>query len=70
MRNVSDIRPWFREDLRLVLLAIYFAMKAAGWRMNADQWRGAVDALTALGKAWGVEPKSFMSEADVRQVGG
>ncbi|NUQ86297.1 MAG: hypothetical protein HUU11_16450 [Anaerolineales bacterium] len=70
MRDVSNIRPWFAEDLRLILMAIYFAMKVAGWRMNAEQWRGVVDALTALGKAWGVKPESFLSEADARRVGG
>lgn len=70
MKDVSSIRPWFREDLRYVLMAIHFAMRVAGWRMNEDKWRGAVDALAALGKAWGVDPAEFMSEADARRVGG
>lgn len=70
MKDVADIRPWFREDLRYVLMAIYFAMKVAGWRRNEHEWRGAMDALTALGKAWGVKPEAFLSEADARRVGG
>lgn len=67
MKNdVGDIKPWFREDLRRIMVAIYFAMKLAGWRMDASRWRGVVHFLAAFAMAVGVSPAEFMSEADVR----
>ena len=69
MSNVSDVRPWFKSDLKYVLMAVYFAMKFAGWRMEASKWIGVVHALAALAKAFGVDAASFMTEADVRLIG-
>ena len=30
MSNVSDIKPWFREDLARMLMSVYFASTPSG----------------------------------------
>lgn len=66
MANVSDIKPWFREDLARALMSIYFA-SCGGGRRDADQYRvGFAAALSSVALAVGVNPESFLSPEDIQ----
>lgn len=83
MKNdVSDIKPWFREDLARTLMSIYFASKASPTPNPSPIGRaqigegsyqvGFAAALSAVALAVGVNPESFLAPEDVqllRKVG-
>jgi len=79
MSNVSDIKPWFREDLARMLMSVYFASKskpspsfdyaakgAAPLRMEEDGYSKGFAAALAL--AVGLNPESFLSPEDIQRL--
>jgi len=71
MSNVSDIKPWFREDIARTLGSIYFAGKvgqAQGLPVQGDYAVGFAAALSAVALAVGVNPESFLSPEDVQKL--
>lgn len=68
-KDVSDIKPWFREDLARTLMSIYFAGKAN--QRREDLYRaGFAAALSNVALAVGVNPESFLSPEDVQLMRG
>jgi hypothetical protein len=73
MGNVSDIKPWFREDLARTLGSIYFASvsargQAQGLPVQGDYMVGFAAALSAVALAVGVNPESFLAPEDVQKL--
>ena len=73
MGNVSDIKPWFREDLARTLMSVYFASKTAvsGQRSvvsGGEYEAGFAAALASVALAVGVNPESFLSPEDVQRL--
>jgi len=82
MSNVSDIKPWFREDLARMLMSVYFASKskpspsfdyaakgAAPLRMEEDGYsKGFAAALASVALAVGLNPESFLSPEDIQRL--
>ena len=67
--NVSDIKPWFREDLARTLMSIYFASAANGSQRTDSKYRvGFAAALASVALAVGVNPESFLSPEDVQAL--
>lgn len=69
MPNVSDIKPWFREDIARTLMSIYFASAASGSYRSEDNdhYRvGFATALSSVALAVGVNPESFLAPEDVQ----
>lgn len=65
MSNVSDIKPWFREDIARMLMSIYFAASAA--KRNDERFKaGFAAALSSVSLAVGVNPESFLSPDDIQ----
>lgn len=60
--NVSDIKPWFRDDIARTLASIYFANTSG----QADYRKGFAAALSSVALAVGVNPASFLSPEDVQ----
>lgn len=65
--NVSDIKPWFREDLARTLMSIYFAGKA-NQRREENYQAGFAAALSSVALAVGVNPESFISPEDIKLI--
>lgn len=63
--NVSDIKPWFREDIARTLMSIYFASKS-GSKSREDYRIGFSAALSSVALAVGVNPESFLSPEDIQ----
>lgn len=70
MNNVSDIKPWFRDDLARTLMSIYFASKSGQRSAVSDQDYevGFAAALASVALAVGVNPESFLSPEDVQRL--
>ena len=71
MGNVSDIKPWFREDLARTLMSVYFASKAKDScqrSAGSDYEAGFAAALASVALAVGVNPESFLSPEDVQRL--
>ncbi len=80
--NVSDIKPWFRDDLARTLMSIYFASKSAapsGAKRHLPQMEehnleeagyrnGFAAALASVALAVGVNPESFLSPEDLQAL--
>ncbi len=71
--NVSDIKPWFQEDIARTLMSIYFASKsgrgqAQGLPIQPDYEAGFAAALASVALAVGVNPESFLSPEDVQAL--
>lgn len=73
MPNVSDIKPWFREDIARTLMSIYFASVASGSAKSEsdEQFRvGFATALSSVALAVGVNPETFLAPEDVKLIKG
>lgn len=82
MPNVSDIKPWFREDLARTLMSIYFASKCGTpprpspndkeQERNLEREQayetGFAAALSSVALAVGVNPESFLAPEDVQRL--
>ena len=67
MTNVSDIKPWFRDDIARTLASIYFA-SVQGQSNNTEYRAGFASALASVALAVGVNPESFLSPDDVQRL--
>lgn len=69
-RNVSDIKPWFQDDIARTLMSIYFASKSGQRSAISDQdyEAGFAAALASVALAVGVNPESFLSPEDVQAL--
>lgn len=68
MSNVSNIKPWFREDIARILMSIYFAAASANQRACNDHRYsvGFAAALSSVALAVGVNPEAFLSPEDIQ----
>lgn len=68
--NVSDIKPWFREDIARTLMSIYFASAANSARTaeNEHYRVGFAAALSSVALAVGVNPESFLAPEDIQRL--
>lgn len=69
--NISDIKPWFREDLARTLMSIYFASASNGAQRtgDTDHYRvGFAAALSSVALAVGVNPESFLAPDDIQRL--
>jgi len=64
---MSDLKPWFREDLARVLMSIYFTSVTArsGSSRTAEFRSGFAAALSSVAINIGVNPDSFLAPEDV-----
>ena len=67
MINISDLKPWFRDDLERLLTSIYFTSKAAtGYQTGSQEYHtGFVAALSSIALMVGVSPDVFLAESDL-----
>lgn len=70
MSNVSDLKPWFRDDLERLLKSIYFTSAAAGRSESNDieYQTGFASALSSIALMVGVDPKSFLTHSNVQNI--
>jgi len=69
MSNVSDIKPWFREDIARTLASIYFANKSGQkFAMQSDYATGFASALSSVALAVGINPETFLSPEDIQKL--
>lgn len=79
MSNVSDIKPWFREDLARMLMSVYFASTPSGASRHLPQIqeqnleeegyrKGFAAALASVALAVGVNPESFLAPEDIQRL--
>ena len=72
MSNVSDIKPWFREDLARMLMSVYFASKSsltpAPLPEGEGYSKGFAAALASVALAVGVNPESFLAPEDIQRL--
>lgn len=69
--NVSDIKPWFREDLARTLMSIYFASatnRLPKSNENEEYRVGFAAALSSVALAVGVNPESFLAPEDIQRL--
>lgn len=67
MSNVSDLKPWFREDIARVLMSIYFASVSshADNSENAEYRSGFASALSSVALVVGINPESILAPDDI-----
>lgn len=71
MSNVSDIKPWFREDIARTLMSIYFASASNGTQRTSENeiYRaGFAAALSSVALAVGVNPETFLAPEDIQRL--
>jgi hypothetical protein len=71
MSNVSNIKPWFREDIARVLMSIYFTSISSGANSEgaSEHYRtGFASALSSVAIMVGVNPESFLDPKDIRLI--
>lgn len=70
MSNVSDLKPWFRDDIERLLISIYFTSAAAGRSQSNDieYQTGFASALSSIALMVGVDPKSFLTHANIQEI--
>lgn len=69
MSNVSDIKPWFRDDIARTLMSIYFASAAGNQRTSDAEFRaGFAAALSSVALAVGVNPETFITPEDIQRL--
>jgi hypothetical protein len=71
MSNVSDIKPWFREDIARTIMSIYFAsVSSNSYRTeDSEHYRvGFATALSSVALAVGVNPESFLAPEDIQLI--
>lgn len=64
MSNVSDIKPWFSDDIARVLASIYFASQG---KHTEEYSMGFAAALSSVALATGVNPEAFLSPEDIQK---
>jgi len=63
-RDVSEFKPWFREDIRRVLLGVNAASLSSGPTNRADAYRaGFVAALASVAIVIGIRPEAILLPA-------
>lgn len=65
MSNVSDIKPWFKEDFYRTLRSITFASNMADQHKDEQYAAGFAKAIYSLALAFGVDPNSVLSPQDL-----
>ena len=71
MSNVSDIKPWFRDDIARTLMSIYFASASNGTQRtkeNENYRVGFAAALSSVALAVGVNPETFLAPEDIQRL--
>jgi hypothetical protein len=68
MSNVSDLKPWFQEDLARMLMSIYFTSMTANYNSEKDpEFRsGFASALSSVAIMVGINPESFLASDDIK----
>lgn len=67
--NVSDIKPWFRDDIARTLMSIYFASQGSRHQTGSGEYEtGFAAALSSVALAVGVNPESFLSPEDIQRL--
>lgn len=67
MSNVSDIKPWFKEDFYCLFLALNLASKASGTKDESHN-AGFAAGLSSVALAVGVNPEAFLSPEDIDRM--
>ncbi len=70
MRDNSDLKVWFREDIAKVLMGVNAASRTTqNVGPHADAFRdGFVAALASVGLVFGVKPDGFLMPDDVELI--
>ncbi len=70
MRDTSDLRVWFREDITQVLAGVNAASRSAGQiRPIGDPFQqGFLAALTSVALAVGIRPENFLMSDDLERL--
>ena len=58
--NVSDAKPWFRDDLARTLASLYFA--------NKPKQTETLILFSAICLAFGINPENILSPEDVQKM--
>lgn len=67
--NVSDIKPWFREDIARTLMSIYFANQGGRRQVVGGEYEtGFAAALSSVALAVGVNPETFLTPEDIQRL--
>jgi hypothetical protein len=70
MRDTSDLRAWFREDIAKVLAGVNAASRSAGQTRLADDsfQEGFIAALTSVALTIGIRPENFLMSDDMERL--
>ncbi len=70
MKDTSDLRVWFREDISKVLAGVNAASRSAGHvRPAGDPFQeGFLAALTSVALAIGIRPENFLMSDDLERL--
>ena len=58
--DASNTKPWFKDDIRRVLLGVNAASLSSGMHQHDGYRAGFVAALASVALVIGIEPKSLM----------
>lgn len=64
MSNISDIKPWFREDLERIFAAVYFS--AQNGQTDRGVRLGVALVISSLCVAFGVNSMAFLKPEDAQ----
>lgn len=72
MSNVSNLKPWFREDIARVLISIYFTSLTSNPsdQINSDYRSGYAAAISGIAMGLGINPESFLINDDLKLLRG
>ena len=67
MSNVSDLKPWFREDIAKALMSIYFTAKISSSSAvdNSAYRSGFASALSSVAIMVGINPEQVLAPEDI-----
>lgn len=73
MKNVSDIKPWYKNDIANTIRSLYFARKSSMQQLarlpqeeKDQQWLGALDGWSGVLLAVGINPETIFSQDDIQ----
>lgn len=67
--NISDIKPWFQDDIARTLMSIYFASQGGRRQAVAGEYEtGFAAALSSVALAVGVNPETFLTPEDIQRL--
>lgn len=73
MNSVSDIKPWYKNDIANTIRSLYFASKSSMQQLTRlsqeekhQQWLGALDGWSAVLLAVGINPETIFSQDDIQ----